>query len=150
LKIKEIYNKIKFERDDRNEGQGASFLLHDSTGDIRVVLWGNHANVFKRNEFNVNEIVKILNGFAKKGRAGTEIYVGKYGNIILLPEGVDLTKHSGLKNSEDSAKAKNNVIQTIRSIKVKKIICPFCSSMCSAKLRFCGNCGEPLFKGKNT
>ena len=148
-RIKEIYYKFKFERDDGNEGQGASFLLHDSTGDIRVVLWGKHSEVFKRNEFNVNEIVKILNGFAKKGRAGTEIYVGKYGNIILSPEGVDLTKHSGLKNIEDSAKAKNNVVQTIRSIKVKKIICPFCSSMCSTKLRFCGNCGEPLFKGKN-
>ncbi|TKJ24975.1 MAG: hypothetical protein CEE42_09150 [Promethearchaeota archaeon Loki_b31] len=150
-RIKEIYSKFKFERADGNKGQGASFLLHDPTGDIRVVLWGQHSKVFARNEFNVNELVKILNGYAKKGRAGTEIQVGKYGSIILSPEGVDLAKHPGLKNSKDSAKRKEFVTQIVRSmgiegIRVKKIICPFCSSMCSTKLKFCGVCGEPLPK----
>ena len=149
-RIKEIYSKFRFERADGNKGQGASFLLHDPTGDIRVVLWDRHSKVFARNEFNVNELVKVLNGYAKKGRAGTEIHVGKYGSIILSPEGVDLAKHPELKDSEDSAKAKKVRAQIIRSIgikeiRVKKIICPFCSSMCSNKLKFCGKCGEPLF-----
>jgi len=97
----------------------------------------------------VNELVKILNGFSRQGRTGTQIYVGKYGSIISSPEGVDLSKHPKLKDSEDSAKAKKVVAQIIRSIGiesiiVKKIICPFCSSMCSTKLKFCGVCGEPL------
>ncbi len=150
-RIKEIYSKFRFERANGNEGQGASFLLHDPTGDIRVVLWDKHSKVFTRNEFNVNELVKILNGYAKKGRAGTEIHVGKYGSIILSPEGVDLAKHPELKDSENSAKRKEFVTQIVRSmgiegIRVKKIICPFCSSMCSTKLKFCGVCGEPLPK----
>ncbi|MBA7533706.1 hypothetical protein ES705_25949 [subsurface metagenome] len=150
-RIKEIYSKFRFERVDGNEGQGASFLLHDPTGDIRVVLWDKHSKVFTRNEFSVNELVKILNGYAKKGRAGTEIQVGKYGSIILSPEGVDLAKHPELKDSENSAKRKEFVTQIVRSmgiegVKVKKIICPFCSSMCSTKLKFCGVCGEPLPK----
>ena len=149
-RIKEIYSKFRFERADGNKGQGASFLLHDPTGDIRVVLWGQHSKVFARNEFNVSELVKILNGYAKKGRAGTEIQVGKYGSIILSPEGVDLAKHPELKDSENSARRKEFVTQVVRSmgiegIRVNKIICPFCSSMCSTKLKFCGNCGEPLF-----
>ena len=150
-RIKEIYSKFKFERDDGNEGQGASFLLHDPTGDIRVILWGKHSKVLKKNEFNVNKLVKILNGYAKKSRAGTEIHVGKYGSIILSPERVDLTEHPELIDSKNSAKAKENVAQIFRSmgikgVKVKKIICPHCSSMCSPKLKFCGACGEPLPK----
>ncbi|MBA7570171.1 hypothetical protein ES708_11918 [subsurface metagenome] len=150
-RIKEIYSKFKFERANGNKGQGASFLLHDPTGDIRVVLWGQHSKVFARNEFNVSELVKILNGYAKKGRAGTEIQVGKYGSIILSPEGVDLAKHPELKDSENSARRKEFVTQVVRSmgiegIRVNKIICPFCSSMCSTKLKFCGVCGEPLPK----
>jgi hypothetical protein len=150
-RIKEIYSKFRFERANGNKGQGASFLLHDPTGNIRVVLWDKHSKVFTKNEFNVNELVKILNGYAKKGRAGTEIHVGKYGSIILSPEGVDLAKHPELKDSENSAKRKEFVTQIVRSmgiegIRVKKIICPFCSSMCSPKLKFCGTCGEPLPK----
>jgi len=150
-RIKEIYSKFRFERADGNKGRGASFLLHDPTGNIRVVLWDKHSKVFTRNEFNVNELVKILNGYAKKGRAGIEIHVGKYGSIILSPEGVDLGKHPELKDSENSAKRKKFVTQIVRSmgiegIRVKKIICPFCSSMCSTKLKFCGVCGEPLPK----
>jgi len=152
-RIKEIYNKFRFERADGNKGQGASFLLHDPTGDIRVVLWDKHSKVFTRNEFNVNELVKILNGYAKKGRAGIEIHVGKYGSMILSPEGVNLAKHPELIDSKterkDSARYKKVIAQRIRSIgikgaKVSKLICPFCGSMCSNKLKFCGACGEPL------
>ena len=152
-RIKEIYSKFRFERADGNKGQGASFLLHDPTGNIRVVLWDKHSKVFTRNEFNVNELVKILNGYAKEGRAGTEIHVGKYGSIILSPEGVDLAKHPELKDSKterkDSARYKEVIARRILSMgikgaKVSKLICPFCGSMCSNKLKFCGTCGEPL------
>ena len=153
-RIKEIYSKFRFEKNDGNQGQGASFLLHDPTGDIKVVLWGKHSKVFKRNEFNVNELVKIFNGYAKKGKgkgkARTEIHVGKYGSVILSPEGVDLSKHPKLKGNARSAKAKKIMAQRIRSIgiegdKIKRIICPFCGSMCSSKQKSCRKCGEPLF-----
>lgn len=152
-RIKEIYSKFRFEKYDGNKGQGGSFLLHDPTGDVRVVLWGKHSKVFARNEFNVDELVKILNGFARQGRAGTEIHVGKYGNIILLPEGVDLAKHPKLKDSKwkakNSARYKEVIARRLQSIGVEnakdsRIICPFCGSICSRKMKFCGACGEPL------
>jgi len=151
-RIKEIYNKFRFERGDGSKGQGASFLLHDPSGDIRVVLWDQHAKAFTRNEFNVNGLVKINKGFAKKGRAGTEIHIGKYGSIILSPQGVDLTKHPRLKDGE-MKKKKESIARRIQSIgirevKVKRIICPYCGSMCSDKLKFCGKCGEPLPKSQ--
>ena len=147
-RVKEIYSKFRFERGDGSEGQGASFLLHDPSGEIRVVLWDKHAEVFMKNEFNVGELVKINNGFAKKGRAGTEIHVGKFGSVILTPQGVDLTKHPKLKNTETKNKNKNltQKLQSmgIKSGKISNLICPNCSSKCSSKLKFCGICGEPL------
>ena len=147
-RIKEIYSKFRFERGDGSEGQGASFLLHDPSGEIRVVLWDQHAEVFTKNEFNVDELVKINNGFAKKGRAGTEIHVGKFGSVILTPQGVDLTKHPKLKDTETKNKNKNltQKLQSmgIKSGKISNLICPNCSSKCSNKLKFCRICGEPL------
>lgn len=147
-RIKEIYSKFRFERGDGSSGQGASFLLHDPFGKIKVVLWDKHAEMFTRNEFNVGELVKINNGFAKKGRAGTEIHVGKYGSVILTPQGVDLTRHPKLKGTETKNKNKN-LTQKLQSMgikngKISNVICPNCSSKCSNKLKFCGICGEPL------
>jgi len=149
-RIKEIYSKFRFDRNDGSKGQGASFLLHNPSGDIRVVLWDQHAKAFSSNEFNVNELVKINNAYAKKGRAGTEIHVSRYGNIILAPQGVDLTKHPKLKRDKRNI-TKEDITQRIQSIgisevKVKRIICPYCGSMCSEKLKSCGKCGEPLPK----
>ncbi|GAH71520.1 unnamed protein product, partial [marine sediment metagenome] len=89
------------------------------------------------------------------GRAGTEVHVGKYGSIILAPNGVDLTKHPKLKDSKwkakNSARYKEVIARRLLSIgvknaKISKLICPFCGSMCSTKLKFCGTCGEPLPK----
>lgn len=149
-RIKELYSKFRFDRDDGSKGQGASFLLHDPSGDIRVVLWDQHAKAFTRNEFNINELVKINNAYAKKGRAGTEIHVGRYGSVNLAPQGVDLTKHPKLKRDKRKI-TKEDITQRIQSIgisevKVKRIICPYCGLMCSEKLKFCGKCGEPLTK----
>lgn len=147
-RIKEIYSRFRFERNDGNKGQGASFLLHDPSGDIRVVLWDKHTKVFTRNEFNVGELVKILNGFTRKGKAGTEVHVGKYGSIVLSPTGIDLIKHPKLKDTE-TKKKKENITHKMQSIgikstKVKRKICPNCGFMCLDKLKFCGICGEPL------
>ena len=149
-RIKEIYSKFRFDKADGSKGQGASFLLHDPSGDIRVVLWDQHAKAFTSNEFNVNEPVKINNAYAKKGRAGTEIHVGRYGRVILAPHAFNLTKHPKLKSVKRNI-TKEDITQRIQSIgisevKVKRIICPYCGSMCSEKLKFCGKCGEPLVK----
>ncbi len=152
-KIKEIHSKFKFEKKDGTSGQGASFLLHDPSGDIRVVLWDQRAEVFTRNEFNIGELVKINNAFAKKGRAGTEIHVGKFGNIVLLSKGVDLTKLPMLKDT-DTIESDNYLTPKLRSMGIKdsrmrNVICPHCSSICSSKLKFCGICGEPLPESKS-
>ncbi|MFX0057247.1 MAG: DUF2240 family protein [Candidatus Hodarchaeota archaeon] len=93
-RIKEIYKISSFTGKDGEPGYVSSFLLHDNTGDIRIVLWNEHVNIFKDTNFEKNELVKILNGYAKQGKfGGTEIHLGRLGKIILSPEDVDYNKY---------------------------------------------------------
>jgi replication factor A1 len=93
-RIKEINNINSFKKNDGSKGFVGSFLLHDSTGDARIVLWDDQVKIFNESNFEKNELVKIINGNAKKGRFGDiEIHVGRYGKIILSPEDVDYKKY---------------------------------------------------------
>jgi len=93
-RIKEIYNTNNFKKNDGTNGFVGSFLLQDSTGDARIVLWDDQVKIFNEPNFENNELVKIINGNAKKGRYGDiEIHVGRYGKVILSPDDVDYKKY---------------------------------------------------------
>jgi len=97
-RIKDIYNVNSFNKNNGETGYVGSFLLHDNTGDIRIVLWDNQVSILKDERFERNEIVKILNGTAKNGRNGEiEIHVGGYSKIDLAPEDVDYKKYPKIK-----------------------------------------------------
>jgi len=93
-RIKEIYSINKFNKNDGTAGYVGSFLLNDHTGDIRIVLWDEHVNIFKQNEFVINEMVKIINGVAKKGRYNDiEIHIGRFSKLILTPDDIDYNEY---------------------------------------------------------
>ena len=93
-RIKDIYNVNSFNKNNGETGYVGSFLLHDNTGDIRIVLWDNQVSILKDERFERNGIVKILNGTAKNGRSGgIEIHVGGFSKIDLAPEDVDYKKY---------------------------------------------------------
>jgi replication factor A1 len=98
-RIKELYRIIKFEKNDGEEGFVGSFLLNDETGDVRVVIWDENVNIFNDERFKVNELVKILNGYAKEGRyGGKEVHLGKFSKIIIAPEeDIDYKKFPKIK-----------------------------------------------------
>ncbi len=97
-RIKNIHNVKSFNRSNGETGYVGSFVLHDNTGDIKIVLWDNQVSIFKDERFEINEIVKILNGTAKTGRySGVEIHVGGYSKISLAPEDVDHKKFPKFK-----------------------------------------------------
>ncbi|MHA2392943.1 MAG: DUF2240 family protein, partial [Promethearchaeota archaeon] len=99
-RIKEIHNVNKFSRSDGGVGYVGSFLLHDNTGDIRIVLWDDHVSIFNEANFNANELIKIVNGVARKGKyENIEIHVGRYGKLILAPDDVDYKKYPKIKYS---------------------------------------------------
>ena len=93
-RVKEINQIHTFNRKDGSEGKVGSFLLHDKTGDIRVTLWDKETEVLNSREFDVDELVKIVNGYSKKGKySGTEIHIGKLGKVIVSPTDVDYKKY---------------------------------------------------------
>jgi replication factor A1 len=97
-RIKEIHRVNSFNKKSGETGHVGSFLLHDNTGDIRIVLWDDQVSIFKDERFEKNEIVKISNANAKKGReGGIEIHVGGFSKINLAPEDVDYKKYSKIK-----------------------------------------------------
>ena len=97
-RIKETYNVNSFNRTDGGVGYVGSFLLHDNTGDIKVVLWDDHVKIFQDNNFGKNELVKIINGNAKKGKYNNvELHIGRFGKIILSPDDVDYNKYPKIK-----------------------------------------------------
>jgi len=97
-RIKEIYSINSFDRSEGDTGYVGSFLLHDHTGDIRIVLWDEHVQIFNLNNFNINEVIKIVNGLAKKGKyEQLEIHVGRFGKIVIAPDDVDYNKYPKIK-----------------------------------------------------
>lgn len=116
-RIKEIYKLSNFNRKDGSIGQVGSFLLNDNTGDIRVVLWDEHVKVFENPNFDLNELVKIINGYAKKGKQqGLEIHVGKLGKIEISPEDIDFKKVPLIKSEITPI---NNINLSLQSVSIE-------------------------------
>ena len=116
-RIKEIYRVHEFNRNDGNKGLVGSFLLHDNSGDIRITLWDDQINILKQDNFNMNELVKILNGYAKMGRNGEpEIHVGRMGKVILSPDDADYKNYPKIKSELVSI---NNINSNMKSISVE-------------------------------
>lgn len=97
-RIKEIHRVNKFNKNDGGVGYVGSFLLHDKTGDIRIVIWDDQVSIFNDTNFEINELVKIINGIARKGRYDElEIHIGRYGKLLLSPDDVDYKKYPKIK-----------------------------------------------------
>lgn len=93
-RIKDIYNVNKFSKSDGGTGYVGSFLLHDNTGDIRIVIWDDQVSIFNEDNFEKNELIKIINGIARKSKyENIEIHVGRFGKLALSPDDVDYNKY---------------------------------------------------------
>ncbi|MFX0043380.1 MAG: DUF2240 family protein [Candidatus Hodarchaeota archaeon] len=116
-RVKEINSVFTFNKSDGNIGKVGSFLLHDDTGDIRIVLWDDNTNIFQEDNFVKNELVKILNGYAKKGKyEEVEIHVGSLGKIILAPDDIDYKNYPKIKEEFVPV---NNIDLTMKSVAIE-------------------------------
>ena len=92
-KIRCVYGIKEFIHKDGTPGKVGTFVLNDGTGEIKVVVWGNHTKFLESEYFQVNTPVRILNGYCKKNyNRSLEIHIGKKGTLILAPDDVDLKK----------------------------------------------------------
>lgn len=98
-RVREVNDIRSFKRDNNEIGHVGSFVLYDTTGEIRIILWDDQVNVLKDSRFGKNGLVKIVNAYAKVGRSeDLELHVGKLGNVILSPDDVDSSKYPILKD----------------------------------------------------
>ncbi|MHA1671535.1 MAG: hypothetical protein ACTSV5_13315 [Promethearchaeota archaeon] len=99
-RIKDVNKIFNFTRSDGSEGFVGSFSIQDESGEIRVVLWDEDTRILTNENFVINEVVKIINGYTKEGRyQDLEIHVGRFGKIILSPEDIDYNKIPKIKQS---------------------------------------------------
>jgi replication factor A1 len=86
-KILQIYETREFSRKDGTGGKVSSFLFVDTSQTVKVVLWGDKADFIKNEYFRVNELIRIIGAYCKKGKDNNlEVHLGKRGKIILSPE----------------------------------------------------------------
>ena len=86
-KILQIYETREFSRKDGTGGKVSSFLFGDTSQTVKIVLWGDKADISKNEYFRVNELIRIIGAYCKKGKDNNlEVHLGKRGKIILSPE----------------------------------------------------------------
>ncbi len=86
-RILKLYEIREFITQDR-AGKVASFVLGDSTGTMRVVLWGDQADLIRA--LNENMIVKILGGYVRDNKGILEIHMNERSKIIQNPPGEEV------------------------------------------------------------
>jgi len=86
-KILTVQKVREFVRKDQSVGKVCSFLLGDSTGTVKIVLWDERADIVNQEYFKQNELVRSVGGYAKLGQnEAIEVHLGKKGTLILSPE----------------------------------------------------------------
>lgn len=74
----------EFERPDGSTGKVASLMLMDSTGQVRVSLWDERAELVK--DLKLGAAVKLENALVRPGlRDGPELSLGSRGRLLLNP-----------------------------------------------------------------
>jgi len=111
-KILQIYEISEFTRKDGTGGKVSSFLFGDTSQTVKVVLWGDKADLSKNEYFRVNELIRIIGAYCKKGKDNNlEVHLGKRGKIILSPE----IPNKNLRLRLDSIKVKRQNGREIKS-----------------------------------
>ncbi|MEM3664805.1 MAG: OB-fold nucleic acid binding domain-containing protein [Candidatus Jordarchaeales archaeon] len=88
-RVNRIYPVREFEKRGV-KGKIASMIVSDLTGDIRVVLWGDHVDLVEKEKIREGMIIRVIKGYIKEGLKGElEVHVGKGGSLEIEPEGID-------------------------------------------------------------
>ncbi|MHA2473801.1 MAG: hypothetical protein ACXAES_11265 [Promethearchaeota archaeon] len=78
-----------FIRKDGTLGMVASFVVADSTAQIRIILWGDNTDIINHPHFKKGEVIQIIGGYTKPGTNNSlEIHLSKKGKVVIAPEGI--------------------------------------------------------------
>ncbi|QEE14841.1 DUF2240 family protein [Promethearchaeum syntrophicum] len=115
-RIVEISEVKTFNKKDGSKGSLLPFILEDTSGMIRCLAWDDfNTQIITDNNFRLNEIVRIVNGFVKQSQVGSlEIHIGSKSRIQTQPDEVDRTLIPAINHSETK-------ITPINQLSLKKL-----------------------------
>lgn len=92
-KILRIFTPREFVRKDSSIGRVGSFYISDITGKIKVVAWDDKTKLMENEYFTIDQIIRIVGGYAKSNRdGGLEVHLVKKSDIILAPQDIPKKK----------------------------------------------------------
>lgn len=87
-RVKIVYSAREFTRKDGSKGKFASVILVDKSGERRIVLWDQNADLTK--QIRVGDIVLVRNGYAKENRGVVEVHAGPLTNLTVNPSDLEV------------------------------------------------------------
>ncbi|HLF54879.1 MAG TPA: OB-fold nucleic acid binding domain-containing protein [Candidatus Nanoarchaeia archaeon] len=86
-RVTQIYEVREFKRADGSAGKVGSFLVGDDTGIVKIVCWGNHADILK--QLAQNTPVKIIAGMVRENQRGyKEVHLNESSKVVVNPDEV--------------------------------------------------------------
>jgi replication factor A1 len=87
-RVKTIFPSRDFKRKDGSSGKFASLILLDDTGECRLVLWNNSADLVKK--LSKGDVLMIRNAYGKESLdGGVELHAGSLTHITINPPNLD-------------------------------------------------------------
>ncbi|MBW9221027.1 replication factor A, partial [Methanothermococcus sp. SCGC AD-155-M21] len=143
-RVLQVYDINQFERKDGTTGTVRNIMLEDDTGRIRLVLWDNNALL----DIKEGDIVKVVHGYVRDSGEYIDLHVGRYGRVIINPEGIDLDIKTNRKFIKELTEGETAEIRgTVVDYRKQDLILYLCSN-CGKKASLvdnkylCNNCGE--------
>ena len=89
-KVMRIYEVREFTRDDGSTGRVVNLVVADDTGRARLVLWNEDVSMIEEGKINEGDVLKVVKGYVKVRMNEPEIHVGRFGKVVLNPEGAEV------------------------------------------------------------
>jgi ssDNA-binding replication factor A large subunit len=99
--VRSLSDARTFKRKNGTAGKVINLEISDDTGTCRLVLWNEDIDHIKKKEIQPGTIVKIINGYTKRGFTGLEIHLGRWGLLEVEPVNASLLKESRVYNGDE-------------------------------------------------
>ncbi len=86
-KVVRIHEVREFERNDKSRGKVVNLSIADKTGRTRLVLWGEDVELVEAGKIKKGTTIRVNKGYVKARYGEPELNIGKYGELILDPDG---------------------------------------------------------------
>jgi len=135
---KQIFDVREF-KTEKTEGKVGSLIITDETGSIRVVLWGDKAELLKG--IKQGDVVKVVGAYVRERQGRLELHLNDRSQLIINPKGISIDVRidagTGRKTIADLAEGDNEVevLATIVQAFEPKFfeVCPQCGKRARAK-----------------